>query len=86
MEFLSSWNPSLLVRQNRPILERWASGRTDGRTAGRDVEKTIFQNPLPRLKSNKKGVEENTRAFRLDRTELIPAAFIGTCYSYVLYV
>ena len=44
-------------------------------TDGHNFEKTIFQNPLPRLKSNKKGVEKNTRAFRLGRTESIPAVF-----------
>ena len=31
MECVSSWNPSFVVRRNRPILDVRASGRTDGR-------------------------------------------------------
>ena len=38
MERVSSCNPSFSVRRNRPILELWASGRTDGRPdAGTDA-------------------------------------------------
>ena len=68
MESISSWNPSLLVRQNRPILDLWVPGRTDGHI----FEKTIFQNTFPETKPIKKGVGKNIRAFCLSRTESIP--------------
>ena len=48
---------------------------TDARTHGHNFEKTIFQNPFPRLKSNKKGGGKNTRAFCLGRMESIPAVY-----------
>ena len=41
-------------------------------TDGRNFEKPVFRNPLPRVKSSRKGVAKNTRAFRLVRTEPIP--------------
>ena len=66
------------MTHNRPILELWASGRTDGRTRGRNFEKCVFRNPLLRAKSTKKGVGKNTHAFRLAHTESIPAAFFRT--------
>ena len=60
--FLSQWwnlsllrTPPFLVRQNRPILSLWASGRTDGRTHGHEIEKCVFQNPVLRTKSKKTG-------------------------------
>ena len=37
----------------------WTGAPTDGHIS----EKTIFRNPLPRLKSNKKGIGKNTHAF-----------------------
>ena len=43
-------------------------------TDGHNFE-TVFQNPLPQTKSNKKGVGKNSRAFRLGRTESIHAVF-----------
>ena len=51
---------------------------TDNRAMGSwtdNFEKTIFQNPLPRMISIKKGVGEITRAFCLGRTESIPAVY-----------
>ena len=45
---------------------------TDARTDGRNFAKTIFQNPLQRTISVKKGVGENARASCLVRTESIP--------------
>ena len=40
-------------------------------------EKCVFQNPLSRTKSKKKnGVEKNSRAFCLARTESIPALLL----------
>ena len=48
---------------------------TDGRTHGHNFEKCVFQNPLLQTKSNKNGVGKNSRAFRLARTESIPAVF-----------
>ena len=68
---MSEMESLFLVRQNRPILGLWVSGRTDGR----NFEKTIFQNPLPQVKSIKKRLGKNTRAFRLVRTESIPLVF-----------
>ena len=62
------------VRRNRPILELWASGRTDARTHGHNFEKTIFGKSLPKTKSVKKGVGKNTHAFCHGRAKSIPAA------------
>ena len=42
--------------------DRAVGASTDGRTRRRNFEKTIFQYPLPRMESDKKGVEANTRA------------------------
>ena len=79
MECVSSSNPSLPVRRNRPILALWAPGRTHarthGRTYGRIFERSMFQTPHPRVISIKKGVGENARAFCLGCTESIPAVF-----------
>ena len=50
---------------------------TDART---NFEKCVFQNPLLRTKSNKNGIGKNSRAFRLARTESIPAV------SYPMYL
>ena len=43
-----------------------------GLTDGRIFEKTIFENPPPRLKSIKKGAGKNARAISLGRTESFP--------------
>ena len=49
-------------------------------TDGRNFGEIVFQNPLPRLKSTKKGVGENTRAFCFGSMELIPtASYNGPC-------
>ena len=45
-------------------------------TDGHNFEKCVFQNPLLRRLSEKNGVGKNSRAFRLARTESIPAVFI----------
>ena len=49
--------------------------RTDARTHGHNFEKGVFQNPFLQTKSNKNGVEKNSRALRLARTESIPAVY-----------
>ena len=43
-----------------------------GLTDGRIFEKTIFENPPPRLKSIKKGAGKNARAISPGRTESFP--------------
>ena len=60
------------MRQNQPILQLWAPGRTHGRPGGHIFEKTIFENPLQRMQSIKKGGGKNTRAFCLLHTASIP--------------
>ena len=74
MEFVSFYNPSFLVRQNRPILELWASGRTHARTHGHIFEKCVFQISF-HGRNQKNGVGKNSRAFCLARTESIPAVY-----------
>ena len=53
---------------------------TDSRTMGfwtdgRNFEKTIFQNPLPQIKSTK-GEGENAHAVSPGRTESLPAVIL----------
>ena len=51
----------------------WTVASTHART---NFEKYVFRNPLLRTKSNKNGVGKNCRAFRLARTESIPAVYL----------
>ena len=52
MEFVPYWNPSILVRQNRPIPRLWALGRADGHKFEN------FKNSVSQMISIKKGVRE----------------------------
>ena len=66
IKFGPSWDPPFSVKRNSPIPELWAPGHTHGRRTGA-FPKTIFEDPLQRLKSTKKGVWGNT--FGHGRTE-----------------